>query len=207
MARSPLLPVRDPSRLFSIFAAGSHSRPVSGHRKSLESRVGPLRSSAPCPCLSPGCVRACSPDLSSAHGFCRWLCVICCFPFQRILLFSLVTLFPFFPDSCPLAFPLRLTSRVSRTCVPPSFLRRFRARCARETLLRRRALARQGVPAPRSWLSALAADPSSGSCPPPASRPLPSLPLLPVLLHVPRDVAASHESIFFTFLGLQRFLF
>lgn len=54
---------------------------------------------------------------------------------------------------------------------------------------------------------ALAADPSSGSCPPPASRPLPSLPLLPVLLHMPRDVAASHESIFFTFLGLQRFLF
>lgn len=91
--------------------------------------------------------------------------------------------------------------------MPPSFLRRFRARCARETLLRRRALARQGVPVPRSWLSALAADPSSGSCPPLASRPLPSLPLLPVLLHVPRDVAASHESIFFTFLGLQRFLF
>lgn len=179
MARSPSLPVRDPSRLFSIFAAGSHSRPVLGHRKSLESRVGPPRSSAPCPCLSPGCVRARSPDLSSAHGFCRWLCVICCFPFQRILLFSLVTLFPFFPDSRPLAFPLRLTSRVSRTCAPPSFLRRFRARCARETLLRRRALARQGVPVPRSWLSALAADPSSGSSPPSCLPPPPLPPAAP----------------------------
>lgn len=208
MARSPLLPVRDPSRLFSIFAAGSHSRPVSGHRKSLESRVGPPRPSAPCPCLSPGCVRARSPDLSSAHGFCRWLCVICCFPFQRILLFSLVTLFPFFPDSRPLAFPLRLTSRVSRTCAPPSFLRvgSVRAapgrRCCAVGLWRGRAfpcLARGFPLSPRTLPRA--------PRPPPASGPLPSLPLLPVLLHVPRDVAASHESIFFTFLGLQRFLF
>lgn len=190
MARSPLLPVRDPSRLFSIFAAGSHSRPMSGHRKSLETRVGPQEVTRE-PCRAPASLRPLPLPFSGLRPgsfpgpvfSSRLLSLALCdllfsVSENSFILFSdFVSLFPRLPS-----FSISPPSDVSgfadvRATVFPAC--RFRARCARETLLRRRALARQGVPAPPSWLSALAADPSSGSSPPSCLPPPPLPPAAP----------------------------